>query len=455
VKDRKLDCFIYDLSEIENISSELVEMPKTQTEELNLLKDLGFKVNKFYKHSQSAEEIFEYWDYWHKHKNKEDYWIDGVVVKLNRRDFQEKTGYTGKAPRWAIAYKFPAEQTTTIIEDIKIQIGRTGALTPVAHLKPIKVAGSVVSRATLHNIDEINRLDARIGDTVIVQKAGDIIPEIVSVVKGLRAGKEKKFIMPKKCPYCGTEVFKPEGEVAYYCPSKNCFAMELRKLAHFVSKKAFDIEGFGPNKIKQLADEGLVSSFADIFKLKKGDLELLERFAEKSSDNLIEAIEKSKNIALGRFIYALGIRHIGEEMALDLSRKFGSIDKLKNISKEELEASDGVGPKVAESIFNYFRNGNNIKLIDNLFEAGIKIKSETKLSRKLNGLSFIITGSLNSMSRDGVKDKIRNLGGDVHSSISKNTSYLIIGQNSGSKLEKAKKLGVKILSEEEFLRMIK
>lgn len=455
VKERKLDCFIYDLSGIESMSPESLEFPKTQIEELELLKDLGFKVNKFYKHCQNTEEIFAYWDYWHKHKNKEDYWIDGIVVKVNRRDFQEKIGYTGKAPRWAIAYKFPAEQTTTVIEDIKIQIGRTGALTPVAHLKPVKVAGSTVSRATLHNMDEINRLDARIGDTVIIQKAGDIIPEVVNVMKGLRTGKEKKFIMPKKCPYCGTEVFRSEGEVAFYCPNKDCFAMELRKLAHFVSKKAFDIEGLGPNKIKQLANEGLVSGFADIFKLKKGDLELLERFAKKSAGNLIEAIEKSKNIALGRFIYALGIRHIGEEMALDLSGKFGSLDKFRNISKEELEASDGVGPKATESIYNYFHDANNLKLIGDLLEAGIKIKSETKLSRKLNGLSFIITGSLQSMSRDGAKDKIRNLGGNIHSSVSKNTSYLVVGLNPGSKFEKAKKLGVKVLSEEEFLKMIR
>lgn len=463
VKERKLDCFIYDLSWVKTpqpplsggLLGQVFEIPKTQTEELDLLKKLGFKVNKFYKRCRSAEEIFAYWDYWQKHKNREDYWIDGIVVKVNRRDFQEKAGYTGKAPRWAIAYKFPAEQTTTVIEDIKIQIGRTGALTPVAHLRPVKVAGSTVSRATLHNMDEINRLDARIGDTIIIQKAGDIIPEVVNVVKGLRTGKEKKFIMPQKCPYCETEVFRPEGEVAFYCPNKNCFAMELRKLAHFVSKKAFDIEGFGPNKIKQLADEGLVSDFADIFKLKKRDLELLDRFAEKSADNLIEAIEKSKNITLGRFIYALGIRHIGEEMALDLSGKLGSLDKFRNISKEELEASDGVGPKVAESVYNYFHDANNIKLIDDLFETGIKIRSEAKLSRKLNGLSFIITGSLQSMSRDGAKDKIRNLGGDVHSSISKNTSYLVVGQNPGSKFEKAKKLGIKILDEKEFLKIIK
>jgi DNA ligase (NAD+) len=455
VKERRLECFIYDLSQVETASMELFELPKTQTEELKLLENLGFKVNKFYKHCRNAEEIFEYWDYWRKHKDKEDYWIDGIVVKLNRRDFQEKTGYTGKAPRWAIAYKFPAEQTTTIVEDIKIQIGRTGALTPVAHLKPVKVAGSTVSRATLHNMDEINRLDARIGDTVIIQKAGDIIPEVVSVVKGLRTGTEKKFKMPQKCPYCETEVFRPKGEVAFYCPNKNCFAVELRKLSHFVSKKAFDIEGLGPNKIKQLADEGLVSNFADIFKLKKGDLQLLDRFAEKSADNLIKAIEKSKNITLGRFIYALGIRHIGEEMALDLSRKFGSLDKFKNISREDLEANDGIGPKVAESIYNYFHDAKNIKLIDDLFGVGMKIKTEIKSSRKLNGLSFIITGSLQSLSRDGAKDKIRNLGGDIHSSISKNTNYLVVGQNPGSKFEKAKKLGIKILNEEEFLKMVK
>ena len=435
-----------------------IELPKTQSEELELLKNLGFKVNKFWKHCQSVEDIFEFYDYWQEHKDNENYWIDGVVVKVNKCDWQDKIGYTGKAPRWAIAYKFPAEQTTTIIEDIKIQIGRTGALTPVAHLKPVNVAGSTVSRATLHNEDEIKRLGVRIGDTVIIQKAGDIIPEVVSVVKGLRTGGEKKFTMPKKCPYCKTEIVRPEGEVALYCPNRNCFAVELRKLSHFVSKKAFDMDGFGPNKIKQLADEGLVSSFADIFKLKKGDLEPLERFEEKSADNLTSAIEKSKNITLGKFIFALGIRHVGEETALDLSEKLNSIGEFKNISREELEAVNGIGPKVAESIYNYFHDKENLKLVDNLIRAGVNIKNtenKSKMSKKLAGQSFVLTGTLQNLSRDKAKEKIRALGGSISSSVSKNTDYVVIGKNPGSKSEKAKKLGVKIVDEREFLEMIK
>ncbi len=463
VKERKLDCFIYDLSWIEDEKKLSVQrdaqfqLPKTQSEELELLKSLGFKVNKFCKHCKSVDEIFEFYDYWQKNKDEENYWIDGIVVKINRRDWQDKIGYTGKAPRWAIAYKFPAEQTTTIIEDIRIQIGRTGALTPVAYLKPVKVAGSTVSRATLHNKDEIDRLDVKIGDTVIIQKAGDIIPEVVDVVKGLRTGKEKEFTMPKKCPHCETEIIKPEGEVAMYCPNKNCFAVELRKLSHFASKKAFNIDGFGPNKIKQLANKGLLLNFSDIFKLKKGDLKSLERFGEKSADNLIEAIEKSKDITLGKFIFALGIRHVGEEMALDLGEKLNLIERFKNISKEELETINGIGPKVAKSIYEYFHNKENLKLLDDLLKTGIKIKNregKNKTSEKLAGLSFVLTGTLQRLSRDEAKEKIRALGGNVSSFVSQNTNYLVSGKNPGSKFRKAEKLNIKIINEEEFLEMI-
>ena len=460
---------------------------KTQSDELELLKNLGFKVNKFWKRCENIENIFEFYDYWKKRKDDENYWIDGVVVKVNKCDWQNKIGYTGKAPRWAVAYKFPAEQTTTTIEDIKIQIGRTGALTPVAYLKPVSVAGSTVSRATLHNEDEIKRLDVRIGDTVIIQKAGDIIPEVVSVVRGLRTGKERKFAMPKKCPYCKTEIVKPEGEVALYCPNKNCFAVELRKLSHFVSKKAFDIDGFGPNKIKQLADEGLVLNFADIFKLKKGDLEPLERFEEKSAGNLISAIEKSKDITLGKFIFALGIRHVGEETAVLLSEEIGNwklgnppspllqrenkiipplpkgargiseINVLANISQEDLEAINGIGPKVAESIYNYFHNQENLELVNDLLKVGVNIENienKNKISKKLTGRSFVLTGTLQHLSRDKAKEKIRALGGNISSSVSKNTDFVVIGKNPGSKFEKAKKLGVKIVKEEEFLEMM-
>jgi DNA ligase (NAD+) len=450
VKERKLSCFIYDLSSTKDFGA-----PDTQAKELEFLKDLGFKVSDKWRHISRIEEVFDFWKHWQKAKEKENYWIDGIVLKLNKRNYQELVGYTGKAPRWAIAYKFPAEQTTTVVEDIKIQIGRTGALTPVAHLRPVIVAGSKVSRATLHNQDEIVRLGVRIGDTVVIQKAGDIIPEVVSTVVGLRDGSEKKFVMPKKCPFCSSGVIQKEGEVAYYCPNKNCFAVELRKLSHFVSKKAFNIEGLGPNKIKQLAEEGLVSDFADIFELKKGDVEVLDRFGEKSADNLLESIEKSKKVALSRFIYALGIRHVGEEMAIVLAKRFEDLDAVKNLSREDLDKVEDVGPVVAESIFEYLHNAGNLELIDKILRAGVEIQKEEKISQKLSGLSFVLTGTLANYSRDGAKEIIRSLGGQIHSSISKNTNYLVAGEKAGSKLKDAQKLGVNIISEGEFLKLIK
>lgn len=449
VKERQLGCFIYDLSRADDI-----ETPPTQADELKLLEELGFCVNKNWKYLSDINEAFPLHDHWYKNKEKENYWIDGIVLKLNKRRWQEMVGYTGKAPRWAIAYKFPAEQVTTIVEDIKVQIGRTGALTPVAHLKPVIVAGSKVSRATLHNQDEIERLDVRIGDTVVIQKAGDIIPEVVSVVKGLRTGKEKKFEMPKKCPFCEGEVIRKPGEVAYYCPNKNCFAVGLRRIIHAASKKAFNIEGLGPNKIEQLAQAGLISDFADIFELKKGDLEVLERFGEKSTDNLLKSIEKSKEVSLSRFVYALGIRHVGEEMAVTLARKFGTLEKIENASQEELEAVEDIGPKVAESISEYFSNKENQKFIKKLLSAGIKIEKDGIKSRRLEGKSFVLTGSLEKYSREAAKEKIRELGGEMSSSVSKNTDYVIAGENPGSKLEKARELGVKIVDEKEFLKMI-
>ena len=448
-KERKLGCFIYDLSLAEDIA-----LPKTQADELKLLDELGFRVNKNCKHIATVAEVFDFHKYWYKHKEKENYWIDGVVLKLNKRKWQEMTGHTGKAPRWAIAYKFPAEQVTTVVEDIRVQIGRTGALTPVAHLKPVVVAGSTVSRSTLHNQDEIDRLDVRIGDTVVIQKAGDIIPEVVSVVKGLRTGKEKKFSMPKKCPFCEGEVIRKEGEVAYYCPNKNCFAVSLRNLSHSVSKKAFNIEGLGPNKVKQLAEEGLISDLADIFELKKGDLEILERFGERSADNLLQSIDKSREISLARFIYALGIRHVGEEMAITLARHFNTLEKIEKASKEELEAVEDIGPKVAESISEYFTDEENLDLIEKLLKAGVIIREDGTVSKKLDGLSFVLTGSLESYGREEAKEIIRKLGGEMSSSVSKNTDYLIAGENPGSKLDKAQEQGVKVLSEKEFLEMI-
>ena len=493
---RKLDCFIYDLSWIgqppptpsfvrrgfipplsKGGLGGVLKTPETQEEELKLLTELGFKVNQKYRRCADIKEVINYWQEIQNKKNNYDFEVDGVVVKLNDCKLQNKLGYTGKAPRWAIAFKFPAEQATTVVEDIKIQVGRTGALTPVAHLKPIKVAGSTVSRATLHNEDEIKRLDVRIGDTVILQKAGDVIPDIVEVLPRMRTGGEKKFKMPKKCPICGTPVFRSEGEVAVYCPNKKCFAVRFRQLSHFVSKKAFDIEGMGPKIIEHLMNEGLVGDPADIFEIKKGDLEPLERFAEKSADNLIKAIEESKRISLERFIYALGIRHVGEETARILSKEIGKIPltpfekggrKNPLLSKEglgvveDLAEINGIGETVAESISDYFSDEKNLTVINKLLELGVKIKTlapvavsvEEKESYLLSGKTFVVTGTLSAMSRDEAHKKIRSLGGHPTNSISSKTDYLIAGEKPGSKYKKARELGVRVVGEKEFLELL-
>lgn len=327
---RRLDSYIYDIDGIGG------EFPETQLEELNLLEKLGFKVNKNYKVCRNLEQVEDLFKSWEPKRNKQQYGIDGLVVKINQKKAQDILGYTGKSPRWAIAYKFTPEKVTTEVEDIKVQVGRTGALTPVAHLRPVQIAGSVVSRATLHNEDEIKRLDIRVGDTVVIHKAGDVIPEVVEVLKNLRTGKEKKFHMPDQCPICGGPVKREkisagknrEESAAHYCLNKNCFAVEKEKIIHFVSKKGFDIEGMGEKIVEQLMNEGLISDFAGIFELKKGDLEPLERFAEKSADNLAQAIEKSKKITLPKFLFALGIRHIGEETASLLAKEIATKHKV-------------------------------------------------------------------------------------------------------------------------------
>ena len=299
--------------------------PKTQVKELELLKDLGFKVNKNYKLCQNIEEIISYWKKWQKKKDKEDYWIDGVAVKLNRRDWQERLGYTGKSPRFAIAFKFPAEQATTVVEDIVTQVGRTGALTPVAHLTPVLVAGSVVSRATLHNDSEIKRLGLKIGDTVIIQKAGDVIPEVVRVLKEMRTGKEKEFKMPETCPVCGGTLTQEKDSPIIRCANKNCSVKHRRALHYFASKKAMNIEGLGPKIIDALLDNGLIRDTADIYDLKEGDLESLERFGEKSAKNIVNSVNNKKETTLPRFLTALGIFHVGEETAELLAKEVKSV----------------------------------------------------------------------------------------------------------------------------------
>ncbi|MBU4141840.1 NAD-dependent DNA ligase LigA [Patescibacteria group bacterium] len=448
-RERRLDCFIYDLSHAGNFP-----MPATQKEELEKLKELGFKVNKNWKYCANIEEAIKVWEYWLKNREREDYWIDGIVIKLNSGDWQKRLGYTGKAPRWAIAFKFPAEQATTIVEDIVAQVGRTGVLTPVAHLKPVVVMGSKISRATLHNEDEIRRLGLKIGDTVIIQKAGDVIPEVVKVLPNLRTGKEKDFRMPKKCLVCGSSIVRHEGEVAAYCANKKCYAQDLRRLIHFAGKKAFNIEGMGKKIVQRFVDEKLIFSAADIFELTKDDISVLARFGEKSADNLINAIAKSKTIFLSKFFFALGIHHAGEEMSYDLSLYFKNLENIQKATVEDLTKSRDVGPVVAESVYKFFRGAGNIKLINDLKKAGVKIIPDKAPEGKLAGKSFVVTGTLESMSREQAHDKIRALGGNVGSAVSAKTSYVVAGENPGSKYDRAKKLGVKILSEKEFLEMI-
>ena len=448
---RKLDTFIYDIAYLDG------KMPATQIEELEFIQKLGFKVNNNFKLCEGISDIMRYWKDWQKRAPKEDYLIDGIVIKVNERINQEALGYTGKSPRFAIAFKFPAEQVTTVVENITLQVGRTGVITPVAHLRPVSVAGSVVSRATLHNEDEIKRLDVRVGDTVILQKAGDVIPDIVSVVKEMRTGKEKPFVFPKTVPACGDDgrIEKVPGQVAYRCVNKNSFAQQKRKFYYFASKKAFDIEGLGPKIIDQLMENNLVSSHDDFFTLKRGDLLNLPRFAEKSVDNLISAIEKSKNVTLARLIIALSIPQVGEETANDLANYFKDIKKIQNASFEELERINGVGPIVAKSIRDWFADSDNAHSLEKLLNyiTVNKVKEVERAKSNLLGKTFVVTGSLKSLTRDDAKEKIRKAGGKVSSSVSSKTDYVIVGDEAGSKLDKAKELGVRILSEEEFLKM--
>lgn len=422
-------------------------------EEHQIAQALGFRIDEG-KYCSNIDKVIKFWEKIKSKREKLAYQIDGVVISVNDNKNFERLGVVGKAPRGAIAFKFPAKEVTTQIEDIIIQVGRTGALTPVAVLKPVHIGGTLVSRATLHNADEIKRLGLKIGDTVVVQRAGDVIPKVVKVIKKLRGGKEKEFQMPKRCPVCGGKVIRPKGEAVHRCTNKNCGALQKKKLIHFVSKKAFDIEGMGPQIINQLMDEGLVSEPADIFSLKQGDLVPLERFAEKSEANLIESINQKREISLNRFIYALGIRHVGEETAIALTRYFGNLDKIKKSSFEELSKIKDVGQIVAKSIFEWFNNKRNVRLVDRLLKE-VKVKKAKTFKKKLLDKTFVFTGELDKFTRDEAKDKVRNLGGDVSSSVSKETDYVVVGKEPGSKYDKAKKLGVKMINEKEFLRMVK
>jgi DNA ligase (NAD+) len=466
---RRLDSFIYDLNSI-NESAD----PKTQLEELKLLKELGFKVNQHYKLCKNIAEAEEYFQKIAKIKDREIYGIDGIVIKVNDKEIQNILGYTGKSPRFAIAYKFPAERVTTLVRDIKVQVGRTGALTPVAYLKAVKVAGSVVSKATLHNMDEIKRLDVRVGDTVVIQKAGDIIPQVVEVIKNLRTGREKKFKMPSRCPQCQgrvgrRKIGKGKKEVAYYCLNPNCFSVRQEKIIHFVSKKAFDIRGLGEKIVEQLMENALIGDAGDIFSLSPGALKELDKFKDKRATNIIESIEASKRINLNRFIYSLGIRHLGEETSrilaeylVDLFPKKKKISVAEfqkiasHISKEKLSLIEGAGEKIVESIFNYLRDKKNKKLLAKLDKAGLELKlPRKKRNSRLLNKNLVVTGTLENFSREEIKARIIEMRGKISNSVSSKTDFLLVGKNPGSKLEKAKKLGIKIIGEGELKNFLK
>ena len=449
-RSRRLDNFIYDIAEMEG------KIPETQEGELKLLDELGFKVNPHFDKFNDVTGVISYWKKWEQSKEKQDYLIDGVVVKVNEKEFQNQLGYTGKAPRFGIAFKFRAEQVTTVVENITLQIGRTGVLTPVAILKPVVVAGSTVSRATLHNEDEINRKDIRIGDTVVLQKAGDVIPEVVKVLTELRTGKEKKFKFPTHFPLCGGDgrIERIPGQAAYRCVAKNSYEQQRRKLSHFVSRRVFDIDGLGPKIIEQLMQAEIISNFDDIFTIKRGDLETLERFGEKSIENLLAAVEKARDVTLSRFIASLSIPQVGEETARDLAEHFSTPERFAEATFEELQAIEGVGPIVAQAVVDWFKDKENKKLFERLLKL-VRIKKEARAqSNSLKGLSFVLTGTLENISREEGKEKVRQSGGEVKESVSKNTSYVVVGADPGEKARKAQELGVKILNEKEFLNLL-
>jgi DNA ligase (NAD+) len=446
VARRKLDCFVYDIARIDG------GMPSTQEDELALLSTLGFKVNPNARLSRTTSDVVAYWKEWTRKADKQEYLVDGVVIKVNERKLQEALGYTAKSPRFGVAFKFPAEEATTLVEDIQLQVGRTGVVTPVAHLRPVRLAGSMISRATLHNEDQIARLDIRIGDTIILHKAGDVIPEVVRVLTELRTGKEKKYHFPKYVEACDGPIERIPGEVAYRCVNRDSFVQLARRLAYFTSRHAFDIEGLGPKIVETLMREGLVASPDDFFTLTEGDVQDLEGFGEKSAQNLIAGISARRTISFARFLTALSIQHVGEETAHDLARAFGTFEKLNIASVEEMERVPGVGGVVATSLHAWLRHKEHSAMLKRLI-AHVTVEKEkvpTSKNSPLYGKTIVLTGGLTGMTRDEAKLHIREAGGNISSSVSKETDFVVAGEDAGSKLEKAKKLGVKIITEKEF-----
>ncbi|MBP6948620.1 MAG: NAD-dependent DNA ligase LigA [Candidatus Pacebacteria bacterium] len=432
---------------------------QTQEEELKTLESFGFLVNKDRKVCSNLKEVQLFYEQWSKKRAHEEYGIDGLVIKINERNIWDALGYTAKSPRGGIAYKFPAEEVATKLISITLQVGRTGAITPVAELVPVLVAGSIVSRATLHNADEIKRLDIRIGDTVALRKAGDVIPEILSVFKELRPLSSQEFDIPTHCPECDSllekEYVGKETSVALYCKNKDCPAKHLEGLIHFVSKKGMNIEELGQKTVEIFHDIGIITDFTSIFRLQKKDIQFLEGFGEKSADNILSSIEKARDVPLHRFLFALGIRHLGEQTAKDISKHYKSFEEISKATYEELLAVSGVGDKVALSIIAYFGDTHTKNMLDMLQKEITILAPEIKIVKNIfTNNTFVITGTLPTLSRDEAKELIESHGGKVSSSVSSKTSYLLCGENAGSKLDDAKKYNVKILDESEFLTIL-
>lgn len=448
---RELDIAIWGIGHYEGIDF------KTHLEVMEYLKRCGFRVNPHYKLCKTIDEVIEYCDSWEKKRDSLEFEIDGMVLKVNSLIQQKKLGTTTKSPRWAIAYKFPAEKALTEVKDIIVQVGRTGAITPVAILKPVHLAGTTVSRATLHNFDEIERLDVKIGDKVYVEKSGEIIPKVLSVAREKRTGRERRFSIPVKCPACGSRLIRAREEVAIRCENVGCPAQIKEALLHFASRNAMDIENMGDAIANQLVDKGKVKDYGDIYYLKFDDVKALERMADKSAGSLIDAIQDSKSRDLNRLIYALGIRHVGEHVAWLLSGHYSSIEKLQHARIQDLTKIEGVGPVMAESVYIFFQNKENLKILEKLKSAGVRMEGAKAKEAKgpLSGKNIVITGTLESYTRPEAEELIRKLGGNPSSGVSKNTHFLVYGKEPGSKLEKARTLGVKVLTEEEFKKLVR
>jgi DNA ligase (NAD+) len=457
VARRRLDFFAYTLH-IPGLDD--ASIANTQWEALELLQKMGFRVNPNHKLCPSLQDVAEYYEYWDTERLNLPYMTDGVVVKLNSFKLQEQLGFTQKFPRWAIALKYAAEEAPTRVENIAVNVGRTGALTPLAEMRPVQLAGTTVSRATLHNADRVAQLDIRIGDTVIVRKAGEIIPEVVQVLKELRPADAQTFVMPSQCPVCGQPVVRETGEAVTRCVNASCPAILKGAIEHWVSRDALDIKGMGEKLVHQLVDRGVVHSVADLYDLTEDSLYALERMGKKSAQKLVEAIAQSKNQPWSRVLYGLGIRHVGSVNAQLLTQKFPIVEQLAQATQADIETVHGIGEEIAQSVHQWFRISANQTLISRLQDAGLQFTSAEETTavsqsqQKLTGKTFVITGTLPTLKRDEAKALIQKAGGKVTDSVSKKTDYLVTGEDAGSKLVKAQELGVPQLSEEQLLEML-